>query len=857
MRRRVSIFLLFGLLLVLAGLLGRLYLHQQLQRAGVSELTWAGPGWHSGALTLDELTLTLDNGSTFELQQLALAPGWRSGVMLKRAEADRLVLNLPAAEQAPSAAETDSPLVLLGDETFWRTLARWLPDSARLQQIQATLPCRTGQCLLAGSWRLDSERSVGSTTLSSQLLLDLEGQQLALSPRLQLDAERVALQAALAIDGLPAARLDSQWQQGHAWQGQLAIPDWPQTPWLFGYLGRWLTLGALPFEQMPTAAQADLSWQLHPAEKPARVEDWLGGAVALQANVLLPEPWAIAGVGSLTGKLSLQLSGDQGRWALPDAQLNMVLVPDLLAALQQFPSALQPAQVALRLQPASEQQLVLGQPLALQLSADATLPSGGTAQLDGPLQVQGLADWQINSDALLVQLQLPRLALPELAARSVTARLPLQLQANARSATIGLSKAGELGWQRLQLPAAELALTATSARVGTLAITLPLDEGQSASATGELAAEINRVEHAQLKPQSWSLSGDWEWQDGGLVWRGQVANAAGLHLDHQANVSSNGQWQLDGTLAPIYFRAGNPLEQTLASWPALLSLSSGQLDAELQAGDSGKGLRARLSARLSGAKGIYDRTAFSGLTTPVQVSLQGDRFSAVLADLEVGELNAGIPAGPLQASLDYQGALAHPTTGTLEARRLTLELLGGRVSLTPATLDLAQPEQHAELVLQGLELGRLFEVYPTEGLSGGGTLDGRLPVLLRDGQLLVDQGAVAARAPGGVLRYQSDKLQRLAASNPSMRELAGALEEFHYTVLSSQVELAEGGDLTLALRLQGSNPDFQQGRQVNLNINLQENIPALLASLQLSGKVSDIIEQRVQQYLLKRRIEQP
>ena len=100
MRRRVSIFLLLGLPLVLAGLLGRLYLHQQLQRAGISELTWSGPGWQSGALTLDELTLTLDNGSTFELQQLALAPGWRSGVMLKRAEAGRLVLNPPAAEQA-------------------------------------------------------------------------------------------------------------------------------------------------------------------------------------------------------------------------------------------------------------------------------------------------------------------------------------------------------------------------------------------------------------------------------------------------------------------------------------------------------------------------------------------------------------------------------------------------------------------------------------------------------------------------------------------------------------------------------------------------------------------------------------
>ena len=129
---------------------------------------------------------------------------------------------------------------------------------------------------------------------------------------------------------------------------------------------------------------------------------------------------------------------------------------------------------------------------------------------------------------------------------------------------------------------------------------------------------------------------------------------------------------------------------------------------------------------------------------------------------------------------------------------------------------------------------------------------------VRDGLL---DGAVFHRNAHHVLQGgpgpNRAKLQRLAASNPSMRELAGALEEFHYTVLSSQVELAEGGDLTLALRLQGSNPDFQQGRQVNLSINLQENIPALLASLQLSGKVSDIIEQRVQQYLLKRRIEQP
>lgn len=856
MRRRVSIILLLVVLLVLAGLLGRMAVVQQLQRMGVATLEWSGIGWQGGALTLDQLQVVSESGSAFALRHLALAPGWRSGPVLKRLEVAQLTFNLPATDNA-SAENDDSPLLMLGDEARWRALARWVPEELRVSQLSASLPCREGLCRLAGSWQLAAEHAAETTTLNSQLQLNLEGQQLQLSPSLRLNAEAVVLQAALAIDGQRVAQLNSQWQQGRQWQGQLSIPDWPQTPWLFGYLGRWMTLGTLPFEQIPTSAQVDLRWQLRPAEQPGSVDDWLRGAVELQATVLLPEPWAVAGVGSVTGEMSLQLSGEQGRWAVPEAQLNMTLAPDTLAALRNLPKALQPAQVTLQLQPAGQQPLVLGQPLALQLSAAAILPDGGTAQLDGPVHLSGPAAWRLSSDVLLARLQLPRLDVPEVAARSLSARLPLQVQADAQALKIDLNGTGELGWQRLQLPSAEVVLQRTTVRLGRLALSLPLDETPSLAASGQLAAEVSRIEHTELKPQRWSVSGDWRWQEDALAWQGQLANVAGLQVDHQLDVGANGRWKLNGTLAPIYFRAGNPLAQTLASWPELLSLSSGQLTAQLQAEDAGKGLNARLQGQLSGLKGIYDRTEFSGLTAPLQASLRGDRFSLALSDVQLAELNAGIPAGPLRASLEYQGSITSPAAGKLDAKRLDLALLGGEVALTPTVLDLAQPEQRAELVLQGLELGRLFEVYPTEGLSGGGTLDGRLPVLLRDGKLIVDQGAVAARAPGGVLSYQSDKLQRLAASNPSMRELAGALEEFHYTVLSSQVELAEGGDLTLALRLQGSNPAFQQGRQVNLNINLQENIPALLASLQLSGKVSDIIQQRVQQYLLKQRVQQP
>ena len=51
----------------------------------------------------------------------------------------------------------------------------------------------------------------------------------------------------------------------------------------------------------------------------------------------------------------------------------------------------------------------------------------------------------------------------------------------------------------------------------------------------------------------------------------------------------------------------------------------------------------------------------------------------------------------------------------------------------------------------------------------------------------------------------------------------------------------------MALRLEGENPQIENGRPIHFNINIEEDIPALLTSLQLSGKVSERIQQRVQE----------
>ena len=114
------------------------------------------------------------------------------------------------------------------------------------------------------------------------------------------------------------------------------------------------------------------------------------------------------------------------------------------------------------------------------------------------------------------------------------------------------------------------------------------------------------------------------------------------------------------------------------------------------------------------------------------------------------------------------------------------------------------------------------------------------------------KGSLAARPPGGQLQLHSERAEALAKSQPSMKLITDALEDFHYTVLASEVSYDEDGKLLLGLRLEGRNPALENGRPVHFNINLEEDLPAMIASIQLSNQITDVVKKRLQEHLQKR-----
>lgn len=173
----------------------------------------------------------------------------------------------------------------------------------------------------------------------------------------------------------------------------------------------------------------------------------------------------------------------------------------------------------------------------------------------------------------------------------------------------------------------------------------------------------------------------------------------------------------------------------------------------------------------------------------------------------------------------------------LDARANTL---GGEILLPIFNLNLGAPSS-AYLVLQGLDLEQLLAAQPQTGIYADGIFDGVLPVQLEHGQVSITNGQLAARAPGGLIKVDDNPaVLQMRLSQPYLDFAFSALEELHYTQLSSSFDMAPNGDALLKVQVKGRAKDIE--RPIHLNYAQEENMLQLLKSLQIGDRLQSEIE---------------
>ena len=401
------------------------------------------------------------------------------------------------------------------------------------------------------------------------------------------------------------------------------------------------------------------------------------------------------------------------------------------------------------------------------------------------------------------------------------------ITASGESAVIEFNPPSRVLTERLAYSGSEQALLLEDLRTSLSDVTLTLDYGapgdwpERIAIEGEIRVDATRAEHPRLVPQAWSFQGHVDGRLTALRIEGTLVSEAGLEVDLDVQLNPGGAVLVSANAVIEGPEGVRSLADTVTGWPAMLTVDSGsaRLSAEVRVGPEGD-LDVDGRSHLEGVTGVFNRTAFSGLSGRILASLEDNRLTARFRDLTAEQVNPGIPVNALRFTGDYTAPVAKTLEGKLNVQQARARFLDGTLRVPPGVYDLAGNAGRIPVQVQDISLGRLMEVYPAEGLDGSGLISGRIPL-------------------------------RMLGGNQAMDVVVQALQNFHYSVLSSTIDYDETGKLTLDLRLEGKNPELRGGQPVVLNVNLEEDIPALLTSLQLSGRVNEAVTERVRELLRK------
>jgi len=272
-------------------------------------------------------------------------------------------------------------------------------------------------------------------------------------------------------------------------------------------------------------------------------------------------------------------------------------------------------------------------------------------------------------------------------------------------------------------------------------------------------------------------------------------------------------------------------------WSAPWDLDRGRLAIEASLNwPADGGLGGVIEVRLDGAAAHYADYAATGLAGEFAVRIDNAGWRLAPSSARVARLAAGVELTDLAARVRGSGEV-------LEVDVLTGSLFGGRLSVAPFRYDPIAGTARLNVAVEGVDLAQMLALYG-ERISGSGLLDGLLPVTLIDGVVTVSGGHLDARPPGGSIRLARELVR--GTGQPGLDFALRALGDFNYSDLTASVEYADNGDLALALALKGRNPEVEGGRPIHYNLNIVENVPALLESLTLQKRLVESVERRLQ-----------
>jgi hypothetical protein len=207
------------------------------------------------------------------------------------------------------------------------------------------------------------------------------------------------------------------------------------------------------------------------------------------------------------------------------------------------------------------------------------------------------------------------------------------------------------------------------------------------------------------------------------------------------------------------------------------------------------------------------------------------------ATVSLDHLDVGLPIDNIKA--DFRIG-ADPLSVQVDA--LSMGVLGGTMRADPFNYSLDATANAIMLKIDSVQLSLMKAMAEFDSIDIDGSVSGILPITISGDRITITKGRLESDESGGSIRYRTGD----AGTDESQLGLVTrALSDFEFASLTSEVTYTEDGDLLLAMRLEGVNPKMDPNQPVVLNLNVENNVPQMLRSLQATRSIEEIFERRL------------
>ena len=211
--------------------------------------------------------------------------------------------------------------------------------------------------------------------------------------------------------------------------------------------------------------------------------------------------------------------------------------------------------------------------------------------------------------------------------------------------------------------------------------------------------------------------------------------------------------------------------------------------------------------------------------------------------IAVGAVNVGLPLGSglVVASLDAKK--------NFTLHQAEWVLAGGTITSSPMKLNLdGELTTEATLTAKGLQLDELFQIAPLDGLSAVGTVDGVLPLEMRQGEISLKNGVLESRGSGKIMYSPQEIPAFLRDNSQQIVDLRVALKAFEFETLKLTLDGTLGKGQKIGLSAKGKNPEFYDGYPVNINLNVEGPLENIIRYSPGSNQIPDQIQKQLEEY---------